>query len=464
MDKKNLAAALQDAYDVRIGSGIIEGKSLSRKSRETLTENGWLSPIMRGWYILHKAESDDSLTGVWFSSYWDFLKAYLNKRFKNKYCLGPVESLAYHSENNVLPSKLNVYLNTSINQIIDFEIAGLKMQIVLFPTPLCKEGIKKGDLRVLPAHIAISHLPKTSFEQYGLTVRTLLSNPSIKEDVARYIEDNNRNVAKEALAELLGFQPSTRNIDLSPAAIRVKLLWEKYAATIDSIISEYKLPAIDFKELKKHVSSQFARDSYNSLSIEGYAVSPYLIKQVESGEFTKGQNRDELAAIGYRMAHKQVSEDILKAAPELPDICHWRMLLFKPEAEKNNESPIAYRAYRDSFVFIRGSDHVPVNFASVRDCMDVFKELTEGYSCHAVTRAVLAHIMLAYIHPWGDGNGRVSRFLMNYYLCTNGMPWLIITPQEKQEYFKALETGQAHQDIEPFARFILSKLEQIELE
>lgn len=53
--------------------------------------------------------------------------------------------------------------------------------------------------------------------------------------------------------------------------------------------------------------------------------------------------------------------------------------------------------------------------------------------------ATIMHCYIEHIHPFSDGNGRVGRWLLNYYLVLNNHPPIIIPTSDKQRYFDALE-------------------------
>lgn len=64
------------------------------------------------------------------------------------------------------------------------------------------------------------------------------------------------------------------------------------------------------------------------------------------------------------------------------------------------------------------------------------------------------HYNLVKIHPWSDGNGRVSRLLMNMIQMEQGLLPIIVRKEEKAEYIKSLETSQEISSIKPFIDFM----------
>jgi len=58
---------------------------------------------------------------------------------------------------------------------------------------------------------------------------------------------------------------------------------------------------------------------------------------------------------------------------------------------------------------------------------------------HPVELAALFHHKLVAIHPFTDGNGRISRLCMNYILMQKGYPPAIIRNERRKEYYLALE-------------------------
>ena len=91
---------------------------------------------------------------------------------------------------------------------------------------------------------------------------------------------------------------------------------------------------------------------------------------------------------------------------------------------------------------------------------------TQGLeTIHAIVKAVLAHLHVAWIHPFGDGNGRTSRLLEFYLLLSAGIPqpathllsnhYNATRPQYYSELERASKSGG---DILPFLEYAVSGL------
>jgi Fic family protein len=73
---------------------------------------------------------------------------------------------------------------------------------------------------------------------------------------------------------------------------------------------------------------------------------------------------------------------------------------------------------------------------------------------HPVVAAAVAHYNLARAHPFGDGNGRVARLLMNAVLLRAGIMPCIIEPGEKKEYVEALWEADHRRTLSPLVRLM----------
>jgi Fic family protein len=85
------------------------------------------------------------------------------------------------------------------------------------------------------------------------------------------------------------------------------------------------------------------------------------------------------------------------------------------------------------------------------------------YDFHPILVACYFHLRFIRIHPFGDGNGRMGRILMNLILMIKGYMPVIVRLENREEYYSVLNQSDTN-NIEPLAVFILQNLiESLEL-
>lgn len=68
-----------------------------------------------------------------------------------------------------------------------------------------------------------------------------------------------------------------------------------------------------------------------------------------------------------------------------------------------------------------------------------------------------AHFELVTIHPWADGNGRMSRLIMNHLQFEYGLVPTKVDKDDKAEYIQALVDSREQDTTEPFREFMLKE-------
>ena len=71
--------------------------------------------------------------------------------------------------------------------------------------------------------------------------------------------------------------------------------------------------------------------------------------------------------------------------------------------------------------------------------------------------AALVHLKFVTIHPFGDGNGRTTRLMMNHVLNRFDYPLLDIEYGERRSYYNALEKSQTKDDDLPFLQWFMKR-------
>ena len=257
----------------------------------------------------------------------------------------------------------------------------------------------------------------------------------------------------------------------SPHVHRILLKWEKMREQIITHFPVAQPISSDPDAYLKAMDDIYVTDAYHSLSIEGYRVSPELIEKVRQGNWSPDDNpddralKDAMAARGYWEAFQRVRASVRavlegKDAGEVveADLSEWYRNLFAPSVSAGILKASQLAGYRNSPVYIRQSQHVPMSVEAVRDCMPIFFELLHEEK-DANVRVVLGHFIFVFIHPFVDGNGRTARFLMNVMMAAAGRPWTVIQVEDRDIYMSSLEAASVEEDIEPFAAFIAKAMD-----
>lgn len=95
--------------------------------------------------------------------------------------------------------------------------------------------------------------------------------------------------------------------------------------------------------------------------------------------------------------------------------------------------------------------------AKMSDLLSWYKEVSLNTSKHPIEVAAELHYRFVCIHPFDDGNGRISRLIMNYHLLKNGFPPVIIKSASKKDYLFALHEADTG-NLEAFYKYVAEQL------
>lgn len=99
--------------------------------------------------------------------------------------------------------------------------------------------------------------------------------------------------------------------------------------------------------------------------------------------------------------------------------------------------------------------------AKMQELMEWYKEANQNKETHPLVLAALFHYKFVAIHPFDDGNGRLSRILMNLILMRNGFPPVVIKKEDRDNYYALLnqaDTGNYWPFIEYIGDYLATSL------
>jgi Fic/DOC family len=496
-----LADALERAHE-HARREVVKSASLRRPDRELLLARGYLQDICKGWYLLTRPTQRPGESTAWYAVFWDFVAVYLGERFKNDYCLSAIPSLEVHIGSNVIPRQVIAITARAGKTMLELpHQTSLLVYQDSKNLPRTVEVVN--DLRVMPLPMALCRMPVTFFQTRAMDAEIALRAVKSVDDLIRVIlesgssglaarfagayqflgdEERAQQITKSAVAAGIACQPENPFAQTTPVFVGTTRLISPYAGRIEAMFRTMRQPVLEaFKDYKvggfagieaylQHVEDVYEHDAYNSLSIEGYQVTPELIERIRLGRWNPDhevQDREQIAAMaakGYWEAFRSVKKSVRRvleggaaAAIVRSEYQEWYRALFSPSVQAGLLEAYRLAGHRNGRVFIRASRHVPPPSDAVADAMTaLFGQLQD--EPEAIVRGVLGHFLFGFIHPYFDGNGRMARFLMNVMLASGQYPWTIIRTTQRNRYLNALEAASAEQNIVPFAQFIREEM------
>ncbi|MCC8106822.1 MAG: Fic family protein [Clostridiales bacterium] len=89
---------------------------------------------------------------------------------------------------------------------------------------------------------------------------------------------------------------------------------------------------------------------------------------------------------------------------------------------------------------------------------ELLEEVKEEEGRDVMTIAAYFHLRFEEIHPFADGNGRLGRTLLNYYLLTHDYPPLVLFEEDKKTYYMALTVFDKTGKIDGFLAFLREQM------
>ncbi|WP_433714611.1 Fic family protein [Nocardia sp. CA-084685] len=215
-----------------------------------------------------------------------------------------------------------------------------------------------------------------------------------------------------------------------------------------------------------------------SNSIEGFKISTVDVEDLMAGERdvdVSEENRNETLAYERMMTYIQTLHDVDDFAygKGMLNAMHWMLQGHRHAARKPagqwRRGPAYVTDARDPSI----AAYTAPAAAEVPGLMAELIDWLNGEDgVHPLVRAAMAHLHLVSIHPWADGNGRMSRSLQTLMIAREGVlapefssieAWLG-RPGNTWEYYQVLgrrgSEYRPNQDVGEWIRFNLTAYHQ----
>ena len=219
-------------------------------------------------------------------------------------------------------------------------------------------------------------------------------------------------------------------LDLYKKLENIKINFQKEWKNLPKSIKE--------KELEE-ISIAF---TYNTNAIEGSTITLEESREIIHNKISPNKS---LKDVKETEAHNKVFLQMLKNKENITNrlLLEWHKKIF---GETKEDIAGRYRNY-----LVRVGNYIAPDWQDVKKLMDELIRYTNN-KINPVELSARVHFKFESIHPFGDGNGRIGRLLMNYILWHSGYPMLIIEYKKRMSYYKAFTNGE-----EGFVRYFLRR-------
>jgi Fic family protein len=255
-----------------------------------------------------------------------------------------------------------------------------------------------------------------SFRKEG---KVITREKYLGKDMPKNLEDIKKEILKEAENEL----------------------YKKLEKIKDNFQKEWKRTPNSAKEKElKEIAIAF---TYNTNAIEGSTITLEEAREIIEDKIAPNK---PLRDVKETEAHSNVFLEMLSKKERLSEelILKWHKEIFE-----ETKSDISGR-YRDYLVRI--GSYIAPDWQDVPYLMKEFFKSTNKLKSNPVELAAIIHYKFEKIHPFGDGNGRIGRLILNKVLWDNDYPMIIIEYKKRKSYYKAF-----HKDEQKFVKYFVRR-------
>jgi Fic family protein len=245
------------------------------------------------------------------------------------------------------------------------------------------------------------------------------------------------------------------NVEVAKRDFLTEIYRERWYPLLDQVRSNYQkemctLPPSAIQKRDRSFSVKF---TYDTSRIEGSKLT--YRETADLLERGLSPRQKPIEDIKEAQAHDRV---FLEALEYEKDLSYQVVLMWHKRLFKETKPDIAGKV-RNHQVAISGSRFMPPSPVEVQPLLREFFRWYDRNksSMHPVELAAGVHLRFVTVHPFADGNGRMSRLLMNFVLHRHGFPPLNIPYEGRRSYYNALERSQVKGNDSTFIQWFFRK-------
>jgi Fic family protein len=221
---------------------------------------------------------------------------------------------------------------------------------------------------------------------------------------------------------------------------------------------------------ERYIISSLMEEAIASSQIEGAATTRKVAKQILRLKKKPKSYSEQMIVNGFMTIRKIVKMKEKTITPKI--ICEIHKEITQDTLKDKKDEG----CFRDNNEIVVGDPleldkiyHHPPDYKKIPKLMEEFCKFASDDSefIHPIIKGIILHFLLAYIHPFNDGNGRTARSIFYWYVLTRGY-WLFefmsisrIILRSKKDYGLAyLYTETDDNDLTYFINFNLSAIEE----
>ncbi len=193
-----------------------------------------------------------------------------------------------------------------------------------------------------------------------------------------------------------------------------------------------RIPESIKEKQKEEISIAF---TYNTNAIEGSTITLEEVREIIHDKIAPNKPLRDIKETEF---HNKAFLNMLDNKEKIDNklILKWHKEIF------GQTKPEIAGKYRDYLV--RVGSYIAPDWQEVYLLMNQLIEFINKNKTklNPVELSGRVHFKFESVHPFGDGNGRIGRLIMNQILWHNGYPMLIIEYKKRDSYYKAFKKGE----------------------